>query len=98
MPIRSFRDPGTHDIAHEVPAKFARRKLPPFLHSAAYRKMVFLDNAHSLEDMSNWKGLRLEKLKGDRKEQFSIRINDRYRVCFRWNGVDALDVEIVDYH
>ena len=79
-------------------SKFARRKLPTSLHDAAYRKIVFLDNAHSLQDLANWKGLYLEKLKGDRKDQYIVRINDRYRICFRWNGADACDVEIVDDH
>jgi proteic killer suppression protein len=60
--------------------------------------LVFLANATSIADLANWKGLRLEKLKGDRKDQFSIRINDQYRICFRWTGSDAFDVEIVDYH
>jgi len=98
MPIGSYKDQGTSDIAHEVRSKNARRKLPDALHDVAYHKMVFLDNAHSLHDLANWKSLHLEKLKGNRKDQYSIRINDRYRICFRWNGVDALDVEIVDYH
>ncbi len=98
MPVGSFKDQGTSDIAHEVHSKFARKKLPTSLHDAAYRKMVFLDSAHSLQDLANWKGLHFEKLKGDRKGQYSIRINDRYRICFRWSGIDALDVEIVDYH
>jgi proteic killer suppression protein len=98
MAIRSFADPGTADIAHEVGSKSSRRKLPPSLHDAAYRKMVFLDNAQSLRDLANWQSLRLEKLKGDRKDRYSIRINDQYRICFRWLGADAADVEIVDYH
>src|ERR1700682_654758 len=96
MAIRSFKDPGTNDIAQEVRSKLARRKLPDSLHGIAYRKLVFLDNASSLQDLANWKSLHLEKLKGDRKEQYSIRINDRYRICFRRNGGDALDADIVD--
>jgi proteic killer suppression protein len=98
MPIGSFKDQGTSDIAHEVRSKNARRKPPEALHDTAYRKLVFLDSAHSLRDLANWKSLRLEKLRGNRKDQYSIRINDQYRVCFKWNGVDAIDVEIVDYH
>lgn len=98
MPVRSFKDQGTRDIAEEVHSVPARRKLPPTLFDAERRKLVFLDNAHSLQDLSNWRGLHLEKLKGDRKVQYSIRINERYRVCFRWLSVDAFDVEIVDYH
>ena len=98
MGIRSFKDKGASDIAQEVRSKYARRALPDFLHEIAYRKLVFLDNAHSLEDMAIWKGLQLEKLKGDRKNQYSIRINGQFRICFRWDGTDAIDVEIVDYH
>jgi proteic killer suppression protein len=51
-----------------------------------------------VEDLRKSPGNRLEKLKGDRKDRWSIRINDQYRVCFRWDGNDAWDVEIVDYH
>jgi|HubBroStandDraft_6_1064221.scaffolds.fasta_scaffold653774_2 proteic killer suppression protein len=98
MPIGSFKDQGTNDIAQRVDSKIARRKLAASLHEAAYRKLVFLDNAHSLRDLANWKGLHLEKLMGNRKEQYSIRINNRYRICFKWTGSDAVDVEIVDYH
>ena len=98
MAIRSFRDDGTHDIANDVSSKAARRRLPPTLHDIAYRKLVFLDNARSLVDLTNWQSLRLEKLRGDRRDQYSIRINNRYRICFRWAGTDALDVEVVDYH
>jgi proteic killer suppression protein len=98
MPIRSFKDEGTHDIAHDIRSKPARKKLPEILHESAYRKLVYLDNAQAINDFLNWKSLRLEKLKGDRKDQYSIRINDQYRICFSWNGRDALDVEIIDYH
>ena len=98
MPIRSYKDKGASDIAAELPSKLARRKLPVDLHDAAYRKLVFLDNAQTLQDLTNWKSLHLEKLRGDRKDQSSIRINEQYRICFRWTGRDAVDVEIMDYH
>lgn len=98
MAIKSFRDRGTDDIAHEIRSKQARKQLPVTLHEAAYRKLVFLDNAHTLIDLAEWKSLHLEKLMGDREEQYSIRINDQYRICFRWSGTDADEVEIVDYH
>jgi proteic killer suppression protein len=98
MSIRSFKDRGSSDIANGINSKFSRQKLPPTLHEAAYRKLVFLDNAQGLQDLAAWKGLHLEKLKGDRSDQHSIRINDQFRVCFRWSGTDALDVEITDYH
>jgi len=57
-----------------------------------------LNNAHGLSDLRSPPGNRLEKLKGDRAEQHSIRINDQWRICFRWQDGDAFDVEIVDYH
>jgi proteic killer suppression protein len=98
MPIKSFKDQGTCDIAEERATKAARKKLPAGLHAGAYRKLVFLDNAHALTDLTAWKSLRLEKLHADRKNQFSIRINDQYRICFRWSGADAFEVEVVDYH
>jgi proteic killer suppression protein len=98
MPIKSFKDQGTRDIAEELGSKAARKTLPVVLHEVAYRKLVFLDNAYALSDLAGWKSLRLEKLRGDRRNQFSIRINDQYRICFLWSGADALDVEVVDYH
>jgi len=64
----------------------------------AARRLQAIDFASAIEDLLNSPGNRLEKLKGDRKGCWSIRINDQYRVCFRWDGKDAWDVGIVDYH
>jgi proteic killer suppression protein len=64
----------------------------------ALRKLAMLDAAHRIEDLLVPPGNRLEPLKGDRAGQWSIRINDQWRVCFRWEGNDAYDVEICDYH
>jgi len=64
----------------------------------AARRLQAIDFASAIEDLSNPPGNRLEKLKGDRRGWWSIRINDQYRVCFRWDGKDAWDVGIVDYH
>jgi len=64
----------------------------------AERKLVILDAATSLDVLAGLPGNRLEALRGDRKGQYSIRINDQWRICFRWKDGDALDVEIVDYH
>lgn len=61
-------------------------------------KLQMLDAAHFLEDLAVPPGNRLEALKGNRAEQMSIRINDQWRICFRWRGGEAVDVEIVDYH
>ena len=64
----------------------------------ALRRLQAVDFASAIEDLQNPPGNRLEKLKGDRKDQWSIRISGQYRVCFRWDGKDAWDVEVVDYH
>lgn len=64
----------------------------------AARRLQAIDYASASEDLKNPPGNRLEKLKGERKGQWSIRINDQFRICFRWDGKDAWDVEIVDYH
>ena len=64
----------------------------------AARRMGAIDFAVSLDDLREPPGNRLEALKGDRRGQYSIRINDQYRVCFGWTGTDAIDVEITDYH
>ena len=62
------------------------------------RKLVLLDSAESLEDLRTPPGNRLEKLKGDRAGQHSIRVNDQWRICFRWADGNVVDVELVDYH
>ena len=98
MPIRSYKDDATRDIAGEIRSKKTRKRLPTELHEAAYRKLIFLENAQTLQDLTEWRSLRLEKLKGNRQGQYSIRINDQYRICFRWERDGAFDVEIVDYH
>lgn len=64
----------------------------------AARRLQEVDFAGAIEDLMNPPGNRLEKLKGNRKGQWSIRINDQFRICFRWDGKDAWDVQIVDYH
>ena len=68
------------------------------LERIARRKLLYLNRARTLNDLRSLPGNRLEALSGDRKNQYSIRINDQWRICFRWSEGDALDVEIVDYH
>jgi proteic killer suppression protein len=92
--IRSFRDTETERLFRREPGS----KLTRSLQRAALRKLLLLDAAESLEDLRVPPANRLEKLTGDRKGQYSIRVNDQYRVCFRWESGDAHDVEIVDYH
>ena len=66
--------------------------------SAAERKLRYLESASTLDDLRSPPGNRLEQLNGDRAGQYSIRINDQYRICFSWDGSDAYNVEILDYH
>ena len=95
--ILSFRDQGTEDIFDGQDTKAARKVLPTTLLKRAARTLDTLNAAVSLESLT-LPGLRLEKLKGDRAGQHSVRINDQYRVCFRSTAAGAEDVEIVDYH
>jgi proteic killer suppression protein len=92
--IRSFRDPDTERLFRREKV----RTLPPDLLRVALRKLVMLDAATSLADLRVPPANRLEKLAADRLGQHSIRINAQWRICFRWVGTDAFDVEIVDYH
>lgn len=96
--ILSFRDRGTEDIFDGVDTRAARRTCPRLLWAAAFRKLTALHRASSLRDLRAPPGNRLERLQGDRLGSYSIRVNDRYRICFRWNGTGADEVEIVDYH
>lgn len=96
--IRTFADAGTRDIARGESSRAARRLLPVELHQRARIRLAALDAATSLDDLSAIRGWRLEKLKGDRAGQYSLRINRQYRICWHWDGVDAEKVEIVDYH
>jgi proteic killer suppression protein len=91
--IRSFRDRDTQRLFNRQPV----RKLG-VVQRVALRKLRQLDAAVTLDDLRIPPGNRLEKLSRDRVGQHSIRINDQWRVCFRWAGSDAHDVEIVDYH
>ena len=80
---------------------FARERssrLPSDIQQVAYRKLRMLNNAHGLADLRLPPGNRLEKLSGNRQGQHSIRINERWRICFQWREGDAYEVEIVDYH
>ncbi len=74
------------------------RRLPPWIQSAAMRKLSWLDQAASLRELAVPRGNRLESLAGQRLGQYSIRINDQWRICFRWSDRGPEDVQIVDYH
>jgi len=96
--IQSFKDQGTEDVFDGKNSKSARKTCPRSLWRVAVRKLDQLDSAGVLDDLKVPPGNRLEALSGNRKRQYSIRINEQYRICFVWlsDGPDA--VEIVDYH
>jgi toxin HigB-1 len=91
--IRSFRDKDTERLFQRQ-----RSKKLGNVQRAAYRKLLLVDAAETLDDLRVPPGNRLEKLAGNRLGQHSIRVNDQWRVCFRWREGNAHDVEIVDYH
>lgn len=93
-----FADKGTEDIYDGLDSKQARKTLPGYLHEKAQRKLSVIAFAESLDDLSAPPSNRLEKLRGDRDGQYSIRIDGRFRICFRWTAGKAVDIEIVDYH
>ncbi len=92
--IRSFRNAETERIWH---GEFSR-KLPPDIQASALRKLRMMNNAKVLRDLAVPPNNRLEALKGERKGQHSIRINDQWRICFSWREGHAYGVAIVDYH
>lgn len=98
MAIRSFKNKGTQDINYGRVSKEALKILPKELHRKAQIKLARLGAVTSMEDLQEIRGNRFEKLKGDRKGQCSIRINNQYRICFKWKPENAEDVEIIDYH
>ena len=92
--IRTFASKETENLFRRQPVP----KFPANLRRVAQRKLLLIDAAERLDDLRVPPGNRLEKLAGDRKGQHSIRINDQWRICFRWSKGDADDVEVVDYH
>ncbi len=92
--IRSFHGKETEKVFHR---EFSR-KLPGDIQSVALRKLLVLNAAAHLDDLRAPPSNRLEALKGIRTGQYSIRINDQWRICFRWHNDHAYDVEVVDYH
>ena len=92
--IRSFKDKETEKVFSRI----LSRKLPQSIQQTAYRKLRMINNSIDLEDLRLPPANRLEKLKGDREGQYSIRINKQWRICFEWLDGDAYSVEIADYH
>ncbi len=91
--IRSFR-------SKDEQAMFEGRSVPTFrnIEDSVLKRLMMLNRAASLQDLANMRSNHLEKLLGNRAGQFSIRVNDQFRLCFRWQDNDAHDVELVDYH
>jgi proteic killer suppression protein len=92
--LESFASPETKEIFLGI----ISTKLPRDIQRTARRKLIYLDDAEDLQDLLAPPGNRLEKLKGNRSGQYSIRINDQWRICFEWVNNKARNVEIVDYH
>jgi proteic killer suppression protein len=96
--IASFRDRGTEDVFDGRSSRAARKACPQSLWRVARRKLDQLNRVDRLQDLAVPPGNQLERLKRDRAGQHSIRINDQYRICFRWEAGDAHEVEITEYH
>jgi proteic killer suppression protein len=96
--IRSFWNRGSQDVFDGCDTPGARRACPSDVWRVAQRKLDQINRVRDLLDLAVPPGNRLERLRGDRSGQHSIRINEQYRICFRWETGDAYEVEITDYH
>lgn len=96
--IKSFKDTGVEDIFNGENTKAARKLCPSSIWEVAARKLDQLDSVTALPELRIPPNNKLEALSGDRKGQYSIRINDQYRICFAWTNLGPDQVEIVDYH
>ena len=95
MPIISYQNIGVRDVAEDKNSKAAWRSLPRQLHRSARLRLAVIDAMISLDELSVFPGWRLERLRGDRLGQYSIRINAQFRICFEWDGKDAANVRSV---
>ncbi|MBK7974654.1 MAG: type II toxin-antitoxin system RelE/ParE family toxin [Deltaproteobacteria bacterium] len=96
--IQSFRDAATADLFDGRVTGAAIRRSPVALWPVVARKLDQLNQAHELRDLAAPPGNRLEALRGDRRGQYSIRVNQRFRICFVWTSAGPAEVEVVDYH
>lgn len=96
--IVSFKDKATEDIFNGKTSRIARKTCPQSIWKVAARKLDQLDSVESLDELKIPPGNRLEPLSGNRKGQYSIRVNDQFRICFRWGESGPEKVEITDYH
>lgn len=96
--IRSFADAASEDLFNGIDSRRARAACPIMLWQIVRRKLTQINRVRDLRELAVPPGKRLERLKGNRRGQYSIRINEQYRVCFRWEGSYADEVEVTDYH
>ncbi len=96
--IRSFKNRGTEAVFDGTDTSAARRVCPRRLWGVARRKLDQINRVREVNELAVPPGNRLERLRGERRGQYSIRINEQYRICFWWEGEDATEVEITDYH
>ena len=96
--IASFKDGATEDLFNGVNSKRARKTCPRSIWLVASRKLDLLDSVKSLDELKVSPGNHLESLRGNRRGQYSIRINEEYRICFAWGKNGPEDVEVTDYH
>ncbi len=96
--IQSFKTIGTEDIFDGLASQAARKCCPQSIWPVARRKLDQINRVRELNELRVPPGNHLERLKGDRENQYSIRINQKYRICFTWEGKHAYEIEITDYH
>jgi proteic killer suppression protein len=96
--IQTFKDKGTEAIFDGLDSSAARTCCPRTVWASARRKLDQINRVRDVRELSVPPGNRLERLRGDRGNQYSIRINQQYRICFRWEDSHAFEVEIADYH
>lgn len=96
--IQNFKTKGAEDIFNGLSSREARQTCPNALYRVVARKLDQLDSVETLNELRIPLGIKLKQLSGERKSQYSIRINDQYRICFMWIGSGPDQVEIVDYH
>jgi len=96
--IKTFKPTGTEDIFDGVVSQTARRCCPQSIWAVARRKLDQINRVRDVNELKVPPGNRLERLKGDRQNQYSIRINQQYRICFTWEEGHAYEIEITDYH
>jgi proteic killer suppression protein len=96
--IKTFKSAGTEDVFDGIASRAARKCCPQSIWPVARRKLDLINRVREVNELKVPPGNRLERLKGDRESQYSIRINQQYRICFTWEEGHAYEIEITDYH